>query len=482
MIRKTYKVKNMKAIKLYIPLLLLALASCKKYIDVNDNPNSPTTVQEALLLAPLELAISHSIDAGASVNATNYGFSPILMQHYTQVICLNQPVPNEGTYLLVNSQVDGDWGNVYVTCLNNLTILNNKAETDSNYHYAGIAKILSAFCLGVATDWWGDVPYTEALKGSDNFTPKYDAQEEIYKTIQSLLDNGIGDIAKNKGKQPAADDYFYAGDMDKWTKLAYTLKARFYMHLTKAPGYTAAQQATLAMSALDKAMQSNEDNLKFSYPGTAGQENQWYWNFSPTSTLVMSSAFVDTLKSRNDPRLTVLVSPAPATGLYTGRAIGTPGVGSLEDYSIPGNLYAAAGANNYIINYSEVLFLKAEATLIASGATAAAPVYKQAIEADMVKSGLDVTSTSVTTYVNGRTAINAQNALRRIIEDKVIANFLSIENFNDWRRTGYPVLQKVPNALSDIPRRIIYPQLEKTSNPQPQQTAKLTDRVWWDVQ
>src|SRR5437868_6815631 len=113
MIRKTYKVKNMKAIKLYIPLLLLALASCKKYIDVNDNPNNPTTVQEALLLAPLELAISHSIDAGASVNATNYGFSPILMQHSTQVICLNQPVPNEGTYLLVNSQVDGDWGNVY---------------------------------------------------------------------------------------------------------------------------------------------------------------------------------------------------------------------------------------------------------------------------------------------------------------------------------------------------------------------------------
>lgn len=475
----------MKALKIYLPILLLAITGCQKYIDVNKDPNTPTSVQEPLLLAPLELAISHAIDAGSSISsasATNYGFAPILMQHYTQVVCLNQPVPNEGTYLLVNSQVDGDWSNVYVSCLNNLTILSTKAEADSNYNYAGIAKILTAFTLGVATDWWGDVPYSEALKGSSNFTPKYDAQEDIYKNIQSLLDNGISDIAKNKGKLPASDDFFYGGDMDKWTRLGYTLKARFYMHLTKAPGYTAAQQATLALAALNNAMQSNDDNLKFAYAGSAGQENQWYWNFNSTSTLVLSSAFVDTLKARTDPRLTTLVAPATATGKYNGRAIGTPGVGPLEDYSIPGNLYAAPAANNYIINYAEVLFLKAEATLISSGAASAAPIYRQAIEADMVKSGLDIANAAVTSYITSRVNLTDQNALRRIIEDKVIANFLSLENFNDWRRTGFPVLQKVPNALSDIPRRIIYPQLERTSNPQPQQTAKLTDRVWWDAQ
>jgi hypothetical protein len=68
------------------------------------------------------------------------------------------------------------------------------------------------------------------------------------------------------------------------------------------------------------------------------------------------------------------------------------------------------------------------------------------------------------------------------MEEKKIADFLSIENFTDWRRTGYPVLQPVLNALSAIPRRLIYPQVEINTNAQPQQSAKLTDRVWWDAQ
>jgi len=68
------------------------------------------------------------------------------------------------------------------------------------------------------------------------------------------------------------------------------------------------------------------------------------------------------------------------------------------------------------------------------------------------------------------------------MEEKSIANFLNEENFTDWRRTGFPLLTKVQGGLSDIPRRLLYPESEILTNPQPQQTAVLTDRVWWDVQ
>ncbi|RYG52836.1 MAG: SusD/RagB family nutrient-binding outer membrane lipoprotein, partial [Chitinophagaceae bacterium] len=61
----------------------------------------------------------------------------------------------------------------------------------------------------------------------------------MYIQIQSLLDEGIADIGRNTGLTPASDDYIYAGDMTKWRKLAYTLKARYYLHLSKAPGNTA---------------------------------------------------------------------------------------------------------------------------------------------------------------------------------------------------------------------------------------------------
>jgi hypothetical protein len=403
--------------------------------------------------------------------------------HYTQAVALNQTLPNDGTYFLVNGQMDGEWSNLYTTCLNNLKNLKEKAEKNGNYNYSAIAKILTAFSLGTGTDLWGDMPYSQALGGASIFTPVYDKQEDIYKSIQSLLDDGIADIAKNSVKLPGSDDYFYGGDMEKWKKLAYTLKARYYIHLTKAPGYTAAAQADLALAALANGMTSNDDDLKFMYTGAAGNENPWYLTFSPGSTLVLSSYIVDSLKARNDPRLTVLVSaaasPDAAFGPYHGREIGTQDIGSLESYSIPGSLYSDAGAFNYVVNYSEALAIKAEATLIKSGYAAAEPVYRNLIKSHMEKTG--ISTVNVNTYLTARGTLSATNALQRIIEEKVTADFLSVENFTDWRRTAFPVLHPVPNALlSNIPRRLLYPQVEKISNPQPPQGAILTDKVWWD--
>ncbi len=68
--------------------------------------------------------------------------------------------------------------------------------------------------------------YSDAFNGSSNLQPAYDTQENIYKSIQQLLDEGIADINKNAIIKPGKDDYFYGGNMDKWKRLAYTLKAR----------------------------------------------------------------------------------------------------------------------------------------------------------------------------------------------------------------------------------------------------------------
>jgi hypothetical protein len=175
-----------------------------------------------------------------------------------------------------------------------------------------------------------------------------------------------------------------------------------------------------------------------------------------------------------------MVAPAKETGLYTGREIGIDGIGSLESYSLGGPFYANASSNNYIFNYSEALFLKAEATLITSGVSAAQPIYVDAVMSHMTKLGIGTTAAN--DYITARGALTAGNALQLIIEEKQIANYLSMENYTDWRRTGFPVLTKVKNALSEIPRRVLYPQTEIIANSQPQQTAKLTDRVWWDAQ
>jgi len=455
-------------------ILGIGITGCKKFIDVNNDPNNPTSVQEALILAPLELNIS-TVLTGAD---GDFGLAAMLVNHWMQNVALNQPVPNNGTYVVYNVDFDKPWKNIYVTCLNNLKAMNEKATANGNYNYSGIAKILTAFCMGIATDYWGDVPFTDAFQGIGKLQPAYDSQESIYKNIQSLLDDAISDINKNATVTPGGDDYFYSGDMNKWKRLAYTLKARYYMHLIKAPGHTAAGQADLALAALQNGMQSNSDDLMFSYPGSAGLENPYYVDFLPVSTLVLSSACVDTLVTRNDPRLSKMVAKAKGTGLYTGRPIGSINLGNLDNYSLPGPAYGYASSPVYVFNYSEALFLKAEATLYKSGFAAAQPIYQDAIRSHMAK--LSVADADVATYLSNRGTLTAANALQRIMEEKKIANFLSIENFNDWRRTGYPLLTKAPNASSEIPRRMLYPQIEILSNPQAAQSARLTDKVWWD--
>jgi hypothetical protein len=195
---------------------------------------------------------------------------------------------------------------------------------------------------------------------------------------------------------------------------------------------------------------------------------------------MLAEKLVEGFKTRNDPRLSIMIAPSQTTGLYTGLPIGTSTSGSyqLENYSRPGPFYRTPAAFFYVVNYTEALFLKAEATLIKSGFAAAQPIYQDAIKAHMAKLGVSTGST--TAYLAARGTLTNTTALQLIIEEKTIANYLSIENFNDWRRTGFPVITKVPAALSEIPRRFLYPQAEIVVNPQAEQSAKLIDRVWWD--
>lgn len=460
-----------RSIIIILTLAVTAFAGCKKYLDVNQNPNRPSDVSESLLLAPLEAAISHYIAAGNASSLVNQW-----MQHCVP----NQPLPNTANYLVTSSTFDDYWNSFYVVVLNNLYLLNRQANVNGNGMYAGVSKVLTAYTLGTATDLWGDIPYSESFDGTGNTTPVYDSQETIYNSIQSLLDSAILQLNEGKGVTPGTDDYYYNGDMSKWVKMAYTLKARYYMHLTKAPGHTATEQAGLALTALSSGMSSNEDDCSFKYTGTSNSSNPWYLHFYNTTTMILSSRYVDSLKSRNDPRLPYLVSKAKNTGLYTGNSIGS-GAAVLDDFSVAGSFYGGIGADVYILNAAEALFLKAEATLISTGYAAAQPIFRQAVAENILKLGIDTNGTTAQTYLAAHGVLSAGTALQQIIEEKATANFFSTEIWVDWRRTGYPVLNLIANNnISEIPRRFLYPLNEVTANPRSIQSATLTDKVWWD--
>lgn len=463
---------------LFITLAMATLGGCKKYLNVNQNENALTDGTEPLILPPVEEAMSSYVCGG---------YNAILANYWMQNMTLNQAVPNDVTYVVTNSSFDGPWYNFYVVAMNNIYLLNQKAVGNGNSDYAAIAKILMAYTLGTATDVWGDIPYSQSFNGIKTITPSYDKQETIYTDIQNLLDSAITEIGAGTGTQPGSDDFFYNGDMTKWSKLAYSLKARYYMHLTKASGYTATTQANLALTAINNAMTSYADDCYFPYSGTTTASAPWYWNFFNTSTAIYASTFIDSLQARSDPRLPILADTASNTGLYTGSVIGS-GFGNLNDFSIAGYFYGDANSNGYVFNADEVLFLKAEATYLVSGIAAAGPIFRSAIVDNMLKLGVDTTSSAAQAYLAARGALTASNAMQRIMEEKAVANWFSMEGWVDWRRTGYPNLTVIsqangaPSSVTQIPRRFLYPQNELTSNPQSVQSAAITDRVWWDTQ
>lgn len=489
----------MKFLKVTSKCLLLAtlvfVSSCSDFLDVNEDPTSPSTVPENLQLSAILGTFSYEVIANA----------PRDPGQWIQQTAWNGVPPSADNYDVTSSDVNNLWNSSYIDVMKDARELNDLATENGNYAYAGIAKVVEAWNLAIITDLYGDVPYSEAFDPSDS-TPAYDSQEEVYTAIFGLLNDALADFNESSPISPSSDDLLYSGDMEKWERLTYTLIARLNMHLTSAPGYDANTQAQAALDALDNGFESNEDDADFQYFNVAGEENPWYqfaidgkWD----TRNQLSSHYVSLLEDLDDPRLPIQARPAGAVdgnGLvegfdpenpeYIGHDNGEEGQGASQVSSF-GEYYSAPDASLNWISYAELKFLEAEATLIISGAVAAQPIYEDAISASMDKLGVD--DADATAYVSSLPLLAASgDALQEIITQKYIANFLKLEPYNDWRRTGYPELDPItnePRTPSEIiPVRFPYPDSELQNNAEnvsatgvPGGYPALEANVWWDV-
>jgi hypothetical protein len=157
--------------------------SCKKWVSGHEvSPNSPSEANPALLNSACQLAIFATY--GGSLSRT----TSMWAQHSEGVS--NQSL-DQGAYIIDEGDVENEWGVIYQGGLKNMRLL-EKTAGDGNPAYQGMAKVMSALMLGVATDLWGDIPWTEALQGEDgNYSAKYDSQESIIAAIQTMLDEAV---------------------------------------------------------------------------------------------------------------------------------------------------------------------------------------------------------------------------------------------------------------------------------------------------
>jgi len=341
------------------------------------------------------------------------------------------------------------------------------------------------------TDRWGDIPYSEALKGKDNFTPKYDKQQDIYNSLFALLDEANAAIVTGNIK----NDIVYNGDVAKWKKLGNTIHLLMALRLSKVDAVKGAAEFNKAIT--NGIMTANTDNLAYPHLAEQPNENFWYNQFTRLGRnwYAVSKPLVDYMKPLNDPRLPVFANKNTA-GEYVGLDYGLPGSTTvvINNFSLLGSGIRLQNSPVSLVTYAQALFARAEAAKlgwITGGDAAAKTNYDLGVQQSIRQwAGPDA---DITTYLAKPGVLyEPVNAIRQIATQRWVHLFLNgYEAWAEWRRTGFPVLVAAPGANGDkIPRREGYPVQDRANNATNYNAAvsafpyggtdDLNARVWWD--
>jgi hypothetical protein len=467
---------------LFVGLAWAAGACSDGLTDMNVNPNSPTTVPvEFLLPTAIQGAVENVYGSWQLLSHTS-----IWPQHTVQI-----QYPDEERGNVRPGNMDAFWSAFYTGPLKDIqTVIDIGVETD-HVNAQAVGLIWKSWVFHLVTDYWGDVPYSEALKG-ENITPIYDPQSQVYAGMLADLTTAVGLLNPN-AQTFGEGDLIYGSDMGAWRRFANSLRMRLAMRMSEVDEATARSQFQAAYAA--GGFTSNADNAFLEFPG-APYENPLYENYLGRDDHAISKTMVDTLKSLNDPRLFLYAEPAATDGVYRGHANGRqslPAGQSLGDISRIGNFWRADGANTpaTIMTYSEVLFLEAEAAARGWIAGSAAGLYMDAIEANMKQYddfGVGPTDAQITAYLaQPRVAYAGINSIH--LQKWISLYMTGPEAWADVRRTDVPHLEKGPDLfISMIPVRMRYPDTEQSLNRENLETAvarqnggfDLITRVWWD--
>ncbi len=306
--------------------------------------------------------------------------------------------------------------------------------------FLGIAQTWEALIMDLASDTWGDIPYSEAV--GSNLKPKLDKQADVHNALIALLDQAISNMNAG-GTGPAALDLVYGGDKASWLKAAHTLKARIYMHLAELDASNYAKALTETTSGIS----SPDFDFKTYQSSTTGEANHWnQFRIQRGTDISVGKFLVDLMKTRSDPRLDEYFSPgSDAGGQIIGAAPGEEFDGTEAWLS---DVRGAPDFRQPILTFAENQLIRAEAqarTNAPAAALATLNAYRSSV-------GL-----------GPKVALTGNALLAAILEEKYVALFQNTEVWNDYRRTCYPNLK--PASGSFIPARLVYGTDERRANP-----------------
>ncbi|GGF41054.1 hypothetical protein GCM10011339_31980 [Echinicola rosea] len=520
--------------------LFVAFTGCDgDFEEINTDPNRA----DGGLFDPNLILPTVSYNYGNMV--TGYTGSILFQSMWVQVLASTSTgganyYSNADKYVIsgsTNNYIQGVW-NLGYEASSRINQMQQLAMEKGLTNLVAAGDIMKVMTLSFVTDIYGDIPYSEALQGGEGLTqPSYDGQSDVYMSMLADLENAINSLGT--GSDEITNDVIYGGDIAMWKKFGYSLMLKMAMRMVEV-------DPASAQSYVEKAVAGGvfdspaDESLMFS------DQDNGYSNSSANALNVQddiyevrwSKTMIDFLQASDDPRLPVIaeVPPAGLTANRNGNVVGNndpadqigmpngydlrggstdittepnyPGstgtggdVAPIGQYSRPTGIYRDRDAPIFFLTYAEVQLLLAEAALRGySVPGTAAEHYENGVLGAMTTIGKfgggAVSSSDASAYVaaNPLDMSSTESAMMMINEQiwattGLLANF--VESWNNWKRSGYPVLTPVNYtgnfSNGEIPRRQIYPSSEGTTNPQNLNDAisnmggnTWTTTTWWD--
>ncbi|RYF45241.1 MAG: SusD/RagB family nutrient-binding outer membrane lipoprotein [Chitinophagaceae bacterium] len=445
---------NMKSVKILaiIASASLLVTSCKKFGDTNINPNGTSTPSTAALLSNVESGL------GAFASATRDALyaQQISETQYTEV----------SLYALPKLDFDGTYSGALYD-LQNIIIYNSDPEKiplaskfGSANNQIAIARILKAYIFWTLTDRWGDIPYTEALKGAEDLTPAYDTQEFIYKDLIKELTQAADQF--DAGAAPTGD-FLFKGSSAAWKRIANSLRMLITLRTSKVypnPGEWAATEFNKAFTDSDGFADDSVEGLILAYPGNvAAFRNPWYNLYNGRTDFAESELMTNFMAAYNDPRQAAFGSSTVGFpyGLTRDQAVAF--TNDHDNYAkVLASGFRATSSALPVISASSVNLAIAEAAQRGWITADVAAYYKKGITESWKQ--WNIKADGVDAYIAQANVSLATNPLEKIQLQQYFAFYPNgLQAWSNWRRTNVPALVPTPNAGNSggkIPRRYVY--------------------------
>ena len=390
--------------KLFIlTAVLISSVGCKKYLDINSDPDTPQFPDASSVFPAMLSAIPRGTQYDARFisryiqnfgqNTTDYIWDLHGFQGYPSA-----------------SDAGGDiWRQCYYGLGANLNYIINEGVKKGQWDYVGAAYALKAMMFQMTTDMHGEIIFKDAFKeNTSSFA--FDSQESVYKGVDSLCRIALGYLSRTdlsaSNSALSKGDFIYTGDRAKWIRFTNGLLARNFHRLTNKANY----QADSVIYYADQALASGADDFVVPFDASKNDDSNFFGTFRDNLGAFRQTKFVVAMldgtalagvsnPANRDPRMKQMLSASGDTtngnGGYRGvdAGLGDPlnssttsalRVASPFGDATYGNPSAARfdpSRGKYlfrdkvvhpIMTYSEMQFIKAEASFIKYGANSTA--------------------------------------------------------------------------------------------------------------